>query len=472
MIKHLTRLNIKCIFRYKMLMCRAVLMLLFLFWSCITTARAQNLSLIRDEEIERAIAFYLTPLFEKAGLDVHNMSIHLVKDDSINAFAARGLHVFIHTGLLLKADNAQEVIAVLAHETGHIAGGHIVRLYENMRIAQRSMLLSMILGAVAAAAGGGADAAVGAMLGGVNSSQSIFAAYRRSEENAADQVAVSLLQKTGHDFSGFETIMRKLQDQEKYQLTDDFVLWRSHPAVKERLSFILDQQKQKKVTFSVNRKRVAFENALFERIRAKLFGFLYPSEKTMQRYPLTDTSLPARYARAVATYKDGQFKKALEQVDRLIKDYPDDPYFYELKGQILFETGQAAQAVLPYQKALELLQDSILIRIGLIQAQIAKDDQASLIEARKLLSGFTLAMKNEIPLVWRLQAIVDGRSGDQGLAAYALAEYNLLSGNKKEAEMFARRAIKLLPESSPAQLRAEDILYGLRPSASKKIDVK
>ena len=192
----------------------------------------------------------------------------------------------------------------------------------------------------------------------------------------------------------------------------------------------------------------------------------------MQRYPLTDTSLPARYARAVATYKDGQFKKALEQVDRLIKDYPDDPYFYELKGQILFETGQAAQAVLPYQKALELLQDSILIRIGLIQAQIAKDDQASLIEARKLLSGFTLAMKNEIPLVWRLQAIVDGRSGDQGLAAYALAEYNLLSGNKKEAEMFARRAIKLLPESSPAQLRAEDILYGLRPSASKKIDVK
>ena len=112
-------------------------------------------ALIRDEEIERAIAFYLTPLFEKAGLDVHNMSIHLVKDDSINAFAARGLHVFIHTGLLLKADNAQEVIAVLAHETGHIAGGHIVRLYENMRIAQRSMLLSMILGAVAAAAGRG-----------------------------------------------------------------------------------------------------------------------------------------------------------------------------------------------------------------------------------------------------------------------------------------------------------------------------
>ncbi|MBO4643387.1 MAG: M48 family metalloprotease [Alphaproteobacteria bacterium] len=455
-------MNTKCTIRFNM-MRRAVLILGIVFWLCIGAARAESLSLVRDEEIERAISFYLTPLFEQAGLDPKAMEIHLVKDDTINAFAAKGLHVFIHTGLILKADNAQEIIAVLAHETGHISGGHIVRLYENMRIAQRNMLLSMILGAVAAAAGGGADVAVGAVLGGANTMQSAFAAYRRTEENAADQTAVSLLQKTGHDLSGLETIMRKLKAQESYQATDDFVLWRSHPAAKERLDIILNQQKTK---FSPDQKRMKKENALFDRIKAKLTGFLYPTKKTLERYPKTDTGLPARYARAIAAYKDGLFKDALVQADSLIFDYPDDPYFYELKGQILFETGKAAQAVEPYQKAVSLLPDSALLRLGLIQAQIEKDDADALIEAEKSLSLFT-NMSHEIPLIWRLQAVVYGRTGRQELASYALAEYNLALGNKKQAESFARRAAETLPEGMPAQLRAQDILHSLQDKKSK-----
>ncbi len=449
------------------MMRRAVLIIGIFFCLCVGSVRAQSLSLVRDEEIERAVSFYLAPLFEKAGLDVRNMNIHLVKDDSINAFAAKGLHVFIHTGLLLKADNAQEIIAVLAHETGHIAGGHIVRLYENMRIARRGMLVSMILGAVAAASGGGADAAVGALLGGVNSMQGVFAAYRRSEENAADQTAVSLLTRTGHDFSGFETIMRKLQKQEDYQLTGDFDLWRSHPAVKERLSFILDQQKKGNKKNSVNPEQIAKENALFERIQAKLYGFLYPSEKTLERYSEKDVSLPARYARTIAFYKDGYFKKSLQEIDALIADHPNDPYFYELKGQILFETGRAAEAVAPYQKAVNLLPDSVLMRLSLIQAQIEKDGPESLARAQKELSAF-VHLKHEIPLIWRLQAIVYGRTGQAGLAAYALAEYNIMSGDMKQAEIFAKRALSLLSEDLPAAMRAQDILYGIRTDRSEK----
>ena len=442
---------------------RAVWILGFFFWLCIGAARAESLSLVRDEEIERTIAFYLTPLFEKAGLDPKAMAIHLVKDDTINAFAAKGLHVFIHTGLILKADNAQEIIAVLAHETGHIAGGHVVRLYENMQIARRSMLLSMVLGAVAVAAGGGADAAVGAILGGTNAMQSAFAAYRRTEENAADQIAVSLLQKTGHDLSGLEAIMRKLKTQESYQATDDFALWRSHPAAKERLEVILNQQKN----FSPDQKRIMRENALFDRIKAKLAGFLYSTKKTLERYPETDKRLPARYARAIALYKDGRFKDALERVNALIADYPDDPYFYELKGQILFETGRAAEAVEPYQKAVSLLPDSALMRLGLIQAQIEKDDADSLTEAEKSLSLFT-NMSHEIPLIWRLQAVVYGRTGRRGLALYALAEYNLALGNKKQAESFAKRAAETLPDGMPAQLKAQDILSGISGKQAKK----
>lgn len=453
------------------MMRRAVLILGVVFWLLIGAARAESLSLVRDEEIERTLSFYLTPLFEKAGLDPHAIAVHLVKDDTINAFAAKGQHVFVHTGLILKADNAQEIIAVLAHETGHIAGGHVVRMYENMRVARRSMLLSMVLGAVAAAAGGGADVAVGGLLGGVNSAQSVFAAYRRSEENAADQVAVSLLKRTGHDLSGLEAIMRKLKTQESYQSTNDFVLWRSHPASQERLEMILSQQRQKKEHFDPDYKRIAEENALFDRIRAKLFGFLYPTKKTLERYPETDSSLPARYARAIAAYKDGLFQEALAQINALIKDYPDDPYFYELKGQILFETGRAAQAAEPYQKAVSLLPDSALMRLGLIQAQIEKDDADSLEQAQESLALFT-NMSHEIPLIWRLQAVVYGRTGQQGLASYALAEYNLALGNKKQAESFAERAVKMLPEGMPAQLRAQDILQSVQDKKHKNTEVR
>ena len=440
------------------MMRRAVLILGIVFWFCIGAARAESLSLVRDEEIERTIVFYLTPLFEKAGLDPKAMEIHLVKDDTINAFAAKGLHVFIHTGLILKADDAQEIIAVLTHETGHIAGGHIVRMYENMQTAQRSMLLSMILGSVVVAAGGGADAAVGAIMGGTNMVQSAFAAYRRSEENAADQVAVSLLKKTGHDLSGLEAVMRKLNAQESYLMTDDFALWHSHPASKERLGVIL---KRKEADFSPDRKRIANENALFDRIRAKLAGFLYPAKRVSERYPETDKSLPARYARAIALYRDGRFKEALTKINALIADYPDDPYFYELKGQLLFETGRAAEAVEPYQKAVSLLPDSVLLRLGLIQAQIEKGDADALADAEKSLFLFT-NMNHEIPLIWRLQAIVYGRTGRQGLASYALAEYNLALGNKKQAESFAKRAAESLPDGMPAQMRALDILYALQ----------
>lgn len=445
---------------------RAVLIAgLFLYGLCVGTARAQNLSLVRDDEIERAVSFYLTPLFEKAGLDAENLSVHLVKDDSINAFAAKGLHVFVHTGLLTRADDAQEIIAVLAHETGHIAGGHIVRMYENMKIARRSMLLSMILGAATVAVGGGADTAIGAASGGFSSMRSVFAAYRRSEENAADQTAAALLQKTGHDFSGFETIMRKLQTQESLGQTDDFALWRSHPAAKERLEAILNQTRLTRPSPDLT--RIAQENALFRRVKAKLSAFLSSPEKTRARYPETDESLPARYARAIADYRAGLFKRALEQTDALIADYPDDPYFYELKGQILFETGRAADAVAPYEKAVSLQSDAILLRTGLVQALIERDDADALRRARKELTVLE-PIAAELPSIWRLKAIVHGRLGQKGLADCALAEYGLATGDLKLARTFAERARGELNETDPARLRAEDILFRLRETETKK----
>jgi len=330
---------------------RAVLFWLFLLLC--KTAQAQGLSLIRDEEVERGLSFYLTPLFEQAGLPPENMQIHLVRDDSINAFAVQGLHIFVHTGLLTKADNAQEVVAVLAHETGHIAGGHIVRLYENMRIARRNMLLSMVLGAVVAGASGRGDAAMGVMTGMMSSSQGLLAGYRRSEESAADETAVRLLTATGHDLSGFADIMKKLQKQENLYNTDGTELWRTHPMVKERLALIAASPSK-----TADAKRTAQENVLFFKIKAKLDGFLSSPQKVRAEYK--DDSLPSRYARAVLAYRTGNFANAEKQIDALIAAEPENPYFYELKGQLLFETGRGAEAVAPYEKAVKFLPDADL----------------------------------------------------------------------------------------------------------------
>lgn len=451
-------------------MCRKIFLLLLLFYS--VPVQAQGLSLIRDEEIERTLYSYLRPLFDKAGLDSKSMSIHLVKEDTINAFAAKGLHVFIHTGLLLKADNAQEVIAVLAHETGHVSGGHIVRLYENMRIAQRNMLLSMLLGSVAAAASGRGDVGMAVAMGGFSSTQGLLAGYRQTEENAADQVAVDLLERTGHDLSGFEGIMKKLQQQESYQIGENDILWRTHPKVKERLAFILAQKKEdNEERSSVNRKRIERENIQFERVQAKLHAFLYSPERTYERYPEKDASVPARYARAIAAYRQGRFQASIRQMDVLIKEFPNDPYFHEFKGQVLFETGNAAEAVPSYQKAVSLLPDSVLFRLGLGQAQIEAEGAENLSAAVQNLE-FASKEGNEIPLIWRFLAVAYGRSGNIPMASYALAEYNFLVGNEKQAENFARKAVASLPAGSVAMIQAEDILENLRNSKNRKRDVQ
>lgn len=271
--------------------------LFWLFLLLCKTAQAQGLSLIRDEEVERGLSFYLAPLFEQAGLEPKNMRIHLVRDDSINAFAVQGLHVFVHTGLLTKADNAQEVVAVLAHETGHIAGGHIVRLYENMRIARRNMLLSMVLGAVVAGASGRGDAAMGVMSGMMSSSQGLLAGYRRSEENAADETAVRLLTATGHDLSGFADIMRKLQKQEDLYDNDNAAPWRSHPMVRERLALISARPSK-----AADAKRVKRENDLFLRMKAKLDGFLSSPQKSK----LCTKTIPCRRAMPARFWRIGR----------------------------------------------------------------------------------------------------------------------------------------------------------------------
>lgn len=445
---------------------RPAAFLLFLYMLCaVFPVRAQSLSLISDEETEAVLASWLAPVFKAAGLDASRMEIHLVKDGSINAFAAKGLHVFIHTGLIVKADNAQEIIAVLAHETGHIAGGHIVRLYENMRIAQRNMLVSALLASVAGAAAGRSDVGVAAWAAGTASAQNLLMGYRRTEENAADQSAVTYLRATGHDLTGFHDIMKKLQAQENLVVdpaTHD-VLWRTHPDIKDRLSFILNESAS---VPPANAKKIAAENAQFERIRAKLYAYLSLPAKTLNAYPETDKSLPARYARTIACYKSGAPEKAQKEIDSLIADYPNDPYFYELKGQMLFETGHAAKAAPAYARAVELRPYSVLLNIGYAQALTESENPADLRKAVGVLEKIA-SVQPDSPFVWRLAAIAYGRAGRTDKAVYAQAEYAFLTGDDAGAARFANKALQVLPPSDPAYMRAQDILGQLKSRRKK-----
>lgn len=440
---------------------RLTAFLLFLCAVCAACpARAQSLSLISDEETEAVLASWLTPVFKAAGLDASRMEIHLVKDGSINAFAAKGLHVFIHTGLIVKADNAQEIIAVLAHETGHIAGGHIVRLYENMRIAQRNMLVSALLASVAGAAAGRSDVGAAAWAAGSASAQNLLMGYRRTEENAADQSAVTYLRATGHDLTGFHDIMKKLQAQENLVVdpaTHD-VLWRTHPDIKDRLAFILNESAS---VPPANAKKIAAENAQFERIRAKLYAYLSLPEKTLNTYPPEDKSLPARYARTIACYKSGALEKAQKEIDSLIADYPDDPFFYELKGQMLFETGHAAKAVPAYARAVALRPRSVLLNIGYAQALTESENPADLRKAVGVLEKIA-SVQPDSPFVWRLAAIAYGRAGRTDKAVYAQAEYAFLTGDDAGAARFANKALQVLPPSDAAYMRAQDVLNQLK----------
>lgn len=432
---------------------RILFLILILFFPL--KAGAQPLSLIEDEETESVLISYLVPLFKAANLNSDEIKIHLVKDDSMNAFATKGAHIFIHTGLLTKAEDAQEIIAVLAHETGHIAGGHIVRLYDQMRIAQRNILISMLLATVAGVASGKSEVGVATMMGAQTSAQNLLMGYRRTEENAADQTAVSLLSETGHGLIGFEKIMKKLQAQENFQIDPkNDVLWRTHPDIKERLSFILSNKKN---VLPENKNRITAENEAFKRIQAKLFAFLASPEKTKGRYPETNNDFHAVYARAIAEYRLNNIQKAIDLLNRLIKKEPKNPYLYELKGQILFETGQTEKSVESYAKAVELSPYSALLRIGLAQAQTAGENRNHLLNA---LDNLHIAGEQmpDSAFVWRLMAVAYGKLEMYPMAHYALAEYNLKRNDFKQAVFFAEKALKTLPESAVAFIKTQDIL--------------
>jgi predicted Zn-dependent protease len=420
-------------------------------------------SVIRDAEIEHTVHQLADPIFAVAGLDVESIDIYLLSDPTLNAFVAGGQNLFINTGLIQRTGRPEELQGVIAHETGHIAGGHLARRQEEGRNAQYKALLGAAAG-LAAALAGAPEAATAGMALGATFAQRGFLAFSRTQEQAADQAAVSYLGQLQESPEGLRDFFEVLELQNLRISGTGSVYARTHPLTQDRLRFINEQVAQSPYK---GRGLPADIVEAHARMVAKLDGFLLSPDDARRRHP--SDSIADRYARAVATYRVPDVDGALEQIDELIAVEPRNPYFHELKGQVLFENGRIAEAEQPYAEAVRYRPDSSLLRLGLARTLLEQPDVAKVEEAAALLRE-AARLEPLNPSLWRFLGIAYGRLGEEGAASMALAESAILSGNKEDAQLYVRRAQQSVKPDDPEWVRLQDQMRAVQelPNPSRR----
>jgi predicted Zn-dependent protease len=441
------------------LLARFLMLLILSFAIGVRPALAQEI--LRDAETETLFRDMERPIIEAAGLRPENVQIVLLQDRSINAFVASGQTVYVHTGLIAAADNVNQVQGVVAHELGHIAGGHVVRMAEGERPAMGIMLLSLLLGAAAIAAGAG-DAGAGIMAAGQQAAMGKFLAFSRTQESSADQAGAKFLNQAGVSGKGLLDFFKKLQNEEfRYSIPQDDAYAYTHPLTGDRIQVL---EEELKASPAWNARTDPALEARFQRVKAKLFGYIEDPQRTLATYPESNHSEPARYARAYAWHKDAYPDKALAEMDSLLKDRPNDPFYLELRGQILLESGKPAEALASLRLAVQHAPDQPLIASLLGHALIATEKPENFEEAKTVLRS-AIARDNSNPFAWYQLGIVYDRQGDQPRAALATAERYNLEGQPKLALAQAEMAMRGIPQGTSDYLRAQDIAMVSRTQA-------
>jgi predicted Zn-dependent protease len=412
-------------------------------------------SMLRDTETEAFFEDLAAPLLKAADLPARNVDVALLNAPSINAFVAGGQVIYVHSGLIEKADTAAEVQGVLAHELGHITGGHIIRQGEGAKAATSISLLSLLAGVGAMLAGAG-DAGMAALMMGQRAAIGKFLAYSRGEEGSADAAGASFLAKAGISGRGSLGFFEKLSGLEsRYAVSRDSEMEyvRSHPLTNDRIATLRDTYEHDPAW---TRPDDPAMQARFERIQAKLTGYLGEPAETLRAYPPSNASVPGRYARAYAYHKQAEVAKALAETEALIADSPSDPYFLELEGQILLESGRPEDALAALRKATALTNAQPLIATLYGHALIATEDPKNFEEAERVLRA-AVARDRYNPFAWRQLGTVYAARGDMPRANLASAEQQVMSGDYLQAVRSARNAQAGLTEHSADWLRAQDI---------------
>ncbi|MFL6928856.1 MAG: M48 family metalloprotease [Xanthobacteraceae bacterium] len=427
--------------------------------------------LIRDAEIEQLLRDYTTPILRAAGLGPQNVQVVIINNRAFNAFVMDGRRIFVNSGALFDSTTPNQIIGVLAHESGHIAGGHLAKMRQEMANAQTQMILATVLGLGAVVAGaktgaGQAASQIGmaALTGPQEMIRRSLLSYVRAQEEQADKAGVKFLAATGQSAKGMYDTFRRFADQTMFTArgVDPYV--QSHPMPAERVRAL---EEVARTSPYWDKKDPSELQLRHDMMRAKLAGFMDRPDTITRRYPTSDTSLPARYARAISAYRFSDLRNAIGQIDALIAAQPNNPYFHELKGQALMESGRGAEAVAPLRRAAALAPHAQLIRALLAQALVSTHDAKHADEAIAILRD-VLIHEKELVSGYRELAMAYGQKGDLAQADLASAQASFASGDFKTARELAARAKTRLPTGSPGWVKADDIAT-YRPKSAKEI---
>ena len=427
-------------------------------------ARAQTganagIPMIRDAEIEQLMRDYTAPIFRVAGLSDQNVHVVIIDDKSFNAFVMDAHRIFVNVGALMEATTPNQLIGVFAHECGHIVGGHLSKMRQELANVQTAALIGMLLGAGALVAGahsGNVDVGnvgMAAIIGPQAAGMSRILSYQRAQEESADRAGVRFLTLTGQSAKGMYDTFKRFADESLFSSQGANPYAQNHPMPEERMAALAELVK----TPYWAKKDAPELQFRHDMMRAKLYGFIERPGTVLAHYPLSDTSLPARYARAISAYRFGEPRSAIAQIDSLIQSMPNNPYFYELKGQALLEGGHAADAVVPLRHAAQLAPNPSLIQILLAQALVATNDPKLAEEAVALLRA-ALLKEPESGDAYTTLAMAYGRKNDLADADLASAQAAFARGDNKTARELAERAKQRFPVGSPGWVRADDIV--------------
>jgi predicted Zn-dependent protease len=422
--------------------------------------------LLRDTEIEQLLREYTRPILRVAGLEKQNIAVAIINESAFNAFVADGRRIFVNYGALMQSETPNQLIGVLAHETGHLAGGHLSKLREQLAQAQTQMIVAMMLGVGALVAGskagpnsGASNIGAAAIAAPQEAIRRNLLSYQRQQEENADRAGVKFLTATGQSAKGMYETFKRFTSESLFAARGSDPYVQSHPMPAERVAALEELARSSPYWDTKDAPALQLRHDM---MRAKTSGFMEPADTVYRRYPLSNDTLPARYARAITTYLHGDLRSALAQIDGLIVVQPQNPYFYELRGQALLEGGRPAEAIIPLRKAVALSNGSPLIEMMLGQALVASDNKATTDEAIAILRN-ALARETEAPLGYSQLAMAYGRKGDYAQADLASAQAAFLRGDNKTARELASRAKTRFAVGTPGWVKADDIVSAKSP---------
>jgi predicted Zn-dependent protease len=438
--------------------------------SALAQEKEKGPSILRDTETEQLLRDYTRPILRVAGLEKQNIQVTIINESVFNAFVADGHRIFVNYGALMQSETPNQIIGVLSHETGHLAGGHLAKLREQVSVAQTQMVIAMLLGvgAIAAGAKGGngngglANAGAAAISGPQEMIRRTLISYQRQQEENADRAGVKFLTATSQSAKGMYDTFKRFSNDSLFAAhgADPYV--QSHPMPAERVAAL---EEFAHTSPYWDKKDDPALQLRHDMMRAKISAFMERQDTVYRRYPMSNDSLPARYAHAITTYLHGDLRNAITQIDGLIQVQPNNPYFYELRGQALLEGGKPAEAIAPLRRAVQLSNNAPLIEMLLGQALVASDNKTHAEEAIGILRA-AVARETEAPLGYLQLAMAYSRKGDLAEADLASAQAAYLRGDNKTARDLASRAKTRFAVGTPGWVKADDIITAKPPPKS------